>query len=141
MRTILIVAVVLLGATLPAIWTLSGGSQTPGPASPDPPAAVTLPPLPPSPPTITLEKYRQIRNGMSYNEVVEIFGEQETESYSEYDEGIKGYTGPSLTSWFIWRNPDGSAAEIAFISNKVVGKKQEGLISAAHAVQDGALVL
>ncbi len=75
---------------------------------------------------------------MTYNEVVEIFGEQETESNSEYDEGVKGYTGPSLTSWFIWRNPDGSAAEVAFISNKVVGKRQEGLISGARTVQDGA---
>lgn len=124
-HVIIIIAALLAAAAIPVLWGIAGAPQeTPLLPKKAEPAEQTPPP---APPLITLEKFRQIRNGMAYNEVVAIFGEHETDSYNEYDEGLKGYTGPTLTSWFVWRNPDGSSAEVAFISNKVAEKKYDRL--------------
>lgn len=133
-HVIIIIAALLAAAAIPVLWGIAGAPQAAAPLpEPAEPAEQTPPP---APPLITLEKYRQIRNGMAYNEVVAILGDQETDSYNEYDEGLKGYTGPTLTSWFVWRNPDGSSAEVAFISNKVANKKQDRLRSGSREIRN-----
>lgn len=120
-----VAAIMLLILVAPLLFLLGKP-----PAPPSPPPAVTLPePPPPDPnaPIVTKAEYDAIKNGMTYEQVVELIGDIETESQSVYDKGVQGYTGPSLMAWHTWKNPDGSFASVGFMSNKVEEKKEEKL--------------
>jgi len=73
---------------------------------------------------ITLEKFNQIQTGMTYEEVVEIIGEEGT-VLSEVDMDIgEEYK----TIIYYWYGSDGiSNSNITFQGNKVVAKSQIGL--------------
>nr|HPO17243.1 hypothetical protein [Candidatus Hydrogenedentota bacterium] len=81
----------------------------------------------PNAPIITKAEYTAIKNGMTYDQVVDLIGAMETESHSVYNKGVQGYTGPSVMAWHTWKNPDGSFASVGFMSNKVEEKKEENL--------------
>lgn len=69
---------------------------------------------------VTMEKYNQIKNGMSYKKVVEIIG-FEGEELSQSDvAGIK-------TIMYQWVNDDGSNMNATFQNNKLQTKAQFGL--------------
>lgn len=84
-------------------------------------------PEPEEQPLITWEEFQALRAGMTYNEALDIVGELETGTKQVYDEGVPGYTRPSMTVWYTWKNPDGSYGRLAFISDKLRRKEQEGL--------------
>ncbi len=122
---VLILVLAIAGAALVAPLVLNRGAPehepTPPPAqAPEPPQAVE---------SITVNRleYERILNGMGYWEVVDLIGGLETEAATDYDEGTPGYTGPTVTVWRTWKNPDGSWAKVAFDSDKVVDKRAEGL--------------
>ncbi len=130
-----VAAVVLLLVLLPLLFAGqhrdTNVESAPPPASP--PAAQTNPPEPEPVPKpkdqalITLEEFENLRTGMTYNQILDIVGDLETETRQIYDEGVAGYTSPSLTVWYVWKNPDGSWARVALISDKLRRKEQEGL--------------
>lgn len=96
------------------------------PPPPEPPPPPPPPPAEPEP-VITREEFDQIRVGMEYWDVVDLIGEPEAERDSEYNEGVPGYTAPSVIAWHTWRNENGSWAKVSFIKEKVVEKKCENL--------------
>lgn len=70
---------------------------------------------------VTLEQYNQIKDGMTYDEVVAIFGGKETSSSESEIAGIKS----QIMTW----NGNGtfSVATIGFTDGKVSSKSQTGL--------------
>jgi hypothetical protein len=81
----------------------------------------------PDAPRVTRAEFDRVRTGISYFQLLDIVGETESDTKQVYHEGVEGYTSPHMTIWYIWENPDGSTAEFAFISNKLVEKKQKKL--------------
>lgn len=69
---------------------------------------------------VTMEEYKKIKNGMSYEEVVEIIGFEGTEMSSNELAGIK-------TIMYSWQNADGSNMNAMFQNNKLNSKAQFGL--------------
>lgn len=69
---------------------------------------------------VTLEKYNQIKNGMTYKEVVKIIGFEGTEDSQSEVGGIK-------TVMYTWQNDDGSNMNATFQNGKLVEKAQFGL--------------
>lgn len=68
---------------------------------------------------ITMKKYKQIKEGMTYMQVAKILGA-----------GEKGSTSGASnidTTMIMWRNADGSNMNVTFHNNKVIGKAQSGL--------------
>ena len=70
---------------------------------------------------VTLEQYNQIENGMTYDEVVSIFGGKETSSSESEVAGIKS----QVMTW----NGNGtfSVVSIGFTNGEVSSKSQTGL--------------
>ena len=70
---------------------------------------------------VTLEQYNQIKDGMTYDEVVEIFGGKESTSSESEVAGIKS----EIKTW----NGNGtfSVATIGFTNGEVSSKPQTGL--------------
>lgn len=70
---------------------------------------------------VTLEQYNQIKDGMTYEEVVEIFGGKESTSSESEITGIKS----EIKTW----NGNGtfSVATIGFTDGEVSSKSQTGL--------------
>ena len=70
---------------------------------------------------VTLEQYNQIKDGMTYEEVVEIFGGKESTSSESEIAGIKS----EIKAW----NGNGtfSVATIGFTDGEVSSKSQTGL--------------
>ena len=70
---------------------------------------------------VTLEQYNQIKDGMTYEEVVEIFGGKESTSSESEIAGIKS----EIKTW----NGNGtfSVATIGFTDGEVSSKSQTGL--------------
>lgn len=70
---------------------------------------------------VTLEQYNQIKDGMTYDEVVAIFGGKETSSSESEVAGIKS----QIMTW----NGNGtiSAVTIGFTDGQVSSKSQTGL--------------
>ena len=70
---------------------------------------------------VTLEQYNQIKDGMTYDEVVEIFGGKESTSSESEVAGIKS----EIKTW----NGNGtfSVATIGFTNGEVSSKSQTGL--------------
>ena len=46
---------------------------------------------------------------------------------STYNEGVDGYTRPSLVAWYIWENPDGSFMRLGFTKKVLTEKQSDGL--------------
>ena len=70
---------------------------------------------------VSLEQYNQIKDGMTYEEVVEIFGGKESSSSESETAGIKS----QIMMWD--GNGDFSIVTIAFIDGEVYSKSQTGL--------------
>ena len=70
---------------------------------------------------VTLEQYNQIKDGMTYDEVVAIFGGKETSSSESEIAGIKS----QIMTWNV--NGTFSVATIGFTDGKVSSKSQTGL--------------
>ena len=79
------------------------------------------------PVVVTRELYESLRYGLTYQEAVDLIGGPETESYTIYDEGVDGFTRPTVTVWYKWVNPDRSSMSLGFISQKLTEKKEERL--------------
>ncbi|SFJ71288.1 DUF3862 domain-containing protein [Thermoflavimicrobium dichotomicum] len=69
---------------------------------------------------VTMKKFKKIKNGMSYEEVVRIIGFEGTEMSSSEVAGIK-------TVMYSWQNEDGSNMNAMFQNNKLTSKAQFGL--------------
>jgi Domain of Unknown Function with PDB structure (DUF3862) len=69
---------------------------------------------------VTMEEFKKIKNGMTYEEVVEIIGFEGTEMSSTEIGGIK-------TIMYSWQNDDGSNMNAMFQNNKLNTKAQFGL--------------
>ncbi|MDR6225131.1 DUF3862 domain-containing protein [Desmospora profundinema] len=70
--------------------------------------------------TLTMDKYNQIENGMSYDEVVEIIGFEGEENSQNEVAGVK-------TVMYTWQNSDGSNMNAIFQDDKLNSKSQFGL--------------
>lgn len=80
-----------------------------------------------APVVVTREIYDSLRFGITYRDAVDLIGGSETESFTEYDEGVDGFTRPTVTVWYRWVNPDRSSMSLGFISQKLAEKKEERL--------------
>ncbi|WP_232337641.1 DUF3862 domain-containing protein [Thermoactinomyces sp. CICC 23799] len=69
---------------------------------------------------VTMEEFKKIKNGMTYEEVVKIIGFEGTEMSSTEIGGIK-------TIMYSWQNDDGSNMNAMFQNNKLNTKAQFGL--------------
>ncbi|AUS08335.1 hypothetical protein C1X05_05485 [Laceyella sacchari] len=69
---------------------------------------------------VTMEEFKKIKNGMTYEEVVKIIGFEGTEMSSSEIGGIK-------TIMYSWQNDDGSNMNAMFQNNKLNTKAQFGL--------------
>ena len=76
---------------------------------------------------VTKADYNQIRNGMSYREVVGIIGSQGEELSSNRMEGVPGVMDSIETTMYMWQNSDGSNMNAMFQNDKLVQKAQAGL--------------
>lgn len=114
---------VLLAA--PLIYRAMSPAETPAPEIPAAPQAEES--AEEHPLVVSLEIYDSLRYGITYPEAVELIGGLETESYTEYDGGVDGFTSPTVTVWYKWVNPDRSSMSLGFISKKLAEKKQERL--------------
>ena len=120
----------VLAAGLAAFIVLRGAPTAPPP--PAPPAAPEAaappapeapePPEPPAPAPVTGEMVDKLLYGMTYENVMERFGRESDETETEYEQGTPGYTSPSVTVWHRWDNPDGSAARVGFVNQKLERK-------------------
>ncbi len=68
---------------------------------------------------VTMENYKKVKNGMSYEEVVEIFGEGEEISSTN----VAGYS----TATYMWKPGTFSNVTLTFQNNKLISKFQMGL--------------
>ncbi|NLV42809.1 MAG: hypothetical protein GXY15_16480 [Candidatus Hydrogenedentes bacterium] len=117
----------VLAAGLAALIALRGVPSAPAPpAAPEaaaPPAPeAPEPPEPPAPAPVTGEMVDKLLYGMTYENVMERFGRESDETETEYEQGTPGYTSPSVTVWHRWDNPDGSAARVGFVNQKLERK-------------------
>ena len=117
----------VLAAGLAAFIALRGSpTAPPPPAAPEataPPATeAPAPPEPPAPSPVTGEMVEKLLYGMTYENVMERFGRESDETETEYEQGTPGYTSPSVTVWHRWDNPDGSAARVGFVNQKLERK-------------------
>ena len=69
---------------------------------------------------ITKSNYDKIHNGMSFNEVVEILGD-------DYDISSNAGYGEYSSSCYIWEGFGGANITIIFLNGKVFSKAQAGL--------------
>ena len=120
----------VLAAGLAAFIALRGAPTAPPPPAPPaapeataPPATeAPAPPEPPAPSPVTGEMVEKLLYGMTYENVMERFGRESDETETEYEQGTPGYTSPSVTVWHRWDNPDGSAARVGFVHQKLERK-------------------
>ena len=107
---------------------LSAGCKKDTPPPPPPaPSSEEVAPLPPPRPLVTQAQFDKLLYDMSYDAVVELLGGEPSRQESTYSEGVDGYTGPSLTSWYIWENPDGSYMKLGFTKKKLTDMVSEDL--------------
>jgi len=69
---------------------------------------------------ITEENYNKIHDGMSFNEVVEILGD-------DYDISSNAGYGEYSSSCYVWEGLGGANITIIFLNGKVFSKAQAGL--------------
>ena len=78
-------------------------------------------------PVITQEQYDKILYDTPYADVVDYLGMDPSRQESTYDEGVEGYTRPSVISWYIWENPDGSFLRLGFTEKRLTDKQSHEL--------------
>lgn len=104
------------------------GCKKETPPPPPPPDPATLPENQPPPrPPVTQAQFDKLLYDMTLSNVEELFGMEPSRQDSTYDEGVEGYTRPSLTSWYIWENPDGSFIKLGFTNDKLTDMVSENL--------------
>ena len=69
-------------------------------------------------PVVTLEQYRRLELGMSYDEVVAIIGVHGMEDGGSAGGKVRGYS---------WRNSDGSSVQLVFEGDALIDRDHEGL--------------
>lgn len=79
------------------------------------------------PPTFTQEQFDNILYGMTLPQVRELLGAEPARQESTYDKPDSDYVAPSLTSWYIWENEDGSFIKLGFVNKKLAEKVAEDL--------------
>ncbi len=114
------------GLTLVALVVVTGCSQEPAPPPP-PPATAPAVPVPPPRPLVTQAQFDKLLYDMPYADVVEFLGMEPSRQESTYNEGVDGYTRPSLIAWYIWENPDGSFMRLGFTKKLLTDKQSENL--------------
>ena len=103
------------------------GCAEPTPPPPPPPAPVAEEDLVPPRPIITQAMFDKLLYDSQYADVVEELGAKPSRQESTYDEGIEGYTRPSIISWYIWENPDGSFMRLGFTEKRLTDKGSSDL--------------
>ncbi|MCB1024327.1 MAG: DUF3862 domain-containing protein [Acidobacteria bacterium] len=129
----IIVGIFALGSFLLITLGLAGGiwwylQTTAVPGKTDRTTITQDDPKPPEPPAkpvkkggaLTIENYKKIKNGMTYEEVVEIFGE-EGEEISSLD--VAGYKSET----YIWKSGTFTTVTLTFQNEKLMSKFQIGL--------------
>jgi hypothetical protein len=76
---------------------------------------------------VTMDKYLQIRDGMSYQEAIGIIGKTGEESSRNKIDGVPGVMETVVTVMYQWTNKDGTGMNAIFQNNKLVQKAQFGL--------------
>ncbi len=77
--------------------------------------------------TVTLEKYKQIQDGMSYKKVVSIIGTEGEEMSRNKIDGVPGVMQSIETVMYSWRNESRSGMTASFQNDKLKLKAQHGL--------------
>ena len=76
---------------------------------------------------VTLDNYLQIRNDMSYSQVVRIIGTDGVENSRNKIEGIPGVMDPIVSIMYTWTNGNGSGMNAIFQNDKLFQKSQFAL--------------
>jgi len=128
-KSLIIVAALLVVAVLlvPMLLTKSQQQPAPPPPAASAPAPVPVPAPPPetSParPVVSPDMLDKLLYGMTYDQVQEVVGAEADETETQYAKDKTGYTGPTLTVWKTWVNPDGSKLRVGFVENKLEQKE------------------
>lgn len=80
-----------------------------------------------APPVVTMDEYTQIREGMTYSQVVSIIGASGEEVASNVIEGVPGVMPTMRTTMYQWVNADGSNMNAMFQNGELIQKAQFGL--------------
>ena len=105
-----------------ACAALSGCTEEP----PPPPPPVVEPDVPPQP-VFTQSQFDQLLYDMSSAQVRDLLGSEPTDQDSSYVKGESAYVQPSLTTWYIWENEDGSYIKLGFVKDKLTDMSSEDL--------------
>ena len=73
--------------------------------------------------TVTYSEYQDVKNGMTYEEVVEIVGEEGKEMSNIDAQGVGNAQGISAKG-YKWQNSDGSNMIVSFVNGEVATKAQ-----------------
>jgi len=76
---------------------------------------------------VTQAQFEKLLYDTPYADVVEFLGMEPSRQESTYNEGVDGYTRPSLVAWYIWENPDGSFMRLGFTKKVLTEKQSDGL--------------
>lgn len=120
MKQVTRIAIVLI--SLPLAFVALNGCNEPAPPPP-PPAEPELPPSP----VYTQAQFDKLLYDMSSAQVRDILGSEPTDQDSTYNEGESQYVRPSLTTWYIWENEDGSYIKLGFVEDKLTEMTSENL--------------
>lgn len=78
-------------------------------------------------PVVTMDEYRQLKNGISYDEAVRIIGSAGEEMSSNTIDGVPGVMPSVTTIMYSWQNDDASNMNAMFQNDKLTTKAQFGL--------------
>jgi hypothetical protein len=120
-----LVVAVLLVPMLASKWNRAPGSVQ-APAATPVPAATPLPApaqAPPSKPVVDASILDKLLYGMTCEQVAAVVGGEADETETQYEKDKTGYTGPTLTVWKTWVNPDGSKLRVGFVESKLEQKQ------------------
>ena len=116
----------LWGMCIALLFLLQGCTEKETPEKTIPPPVLEEE-LPPPRPIVTQEQFDKILYDTPYADVVDYLGMEPSRQESTYIEGVEGYTGPSVISWYIWENPDGSFVKLGFTKKRLTDKQSENL--------------
>ena len=129
-KNLVVAVVVLVVAVLLVPMLVSKWNRAPEP--PQAPAAVPTPAPPPAPapaeappakPVVDAAVLGKLLYGMTYEQVVAVLGREADDTETQYERDKTGYTGPTLTVWKTWMNPDGSKLRVGFVESKLEQKQ------------------
>jgi len=112
------------GACILTLLAFAAGCGGEPEAPPPPPVEEELPP---PRPIVTQEQFDALLYDTPFADVLDYFGMEPSRQESTYVEGVEGYTRPSLISWYIWENPDGSYIRLGFVNRKLTDMESEKL--------------